>query len=296
LSVFSGLEIEYLINLPISEVDYEMTEDKYLNHFQNYFIEKANYLKKNNSAIRTSIDQYNPQIKYFDKIEIVINAREMTADQIYYALLKREVFFTRTLQSIALFNLIKDKNIIHDNILKLFLTKIPLFQCWASCLDEIYQYSISRRINTFSYMADYGIYQLGQQKEKLIKEAEQLFANILKNKTQATEEDYAFSVLGLLHVKYLLNPTDLTTINAQYINTAQKALQLIIKNKYSKYYTYNPAIGLVENLEGLINKINLLFDHDMRLIFLETAIKIIKRNSDAIEENQHLFKTKEIAY
>ena len=288
---YKKMELKYLANLPINEVDYELVEDAYLNYLQNYFIKKVVYLQKNNSEIKTSIDQYNIlQTKYFDKIEIVLKAGEMTPDQIFYALLKRQVFFMGTIQSIALFNLIKDKSIIHDNILQLFLTNIPLFQCWTSCLDEIYQYSISRKVGSFSYLTDYGIHQLGQQKENLIKEAQQLFANVLKNKAQAQEEDYVFSALGLLHIKYLLNPGDLTTVNVQYIEAARKSLQLIIKNKYSKYYTYNPALGLAENLNGLTNKINLLFDHDLRLVFLEAIINIIKKTSDTIAENSHLFK------
>ena len=288
---YKKLELKYLINLPINEVDYELIENKYINYLQNYFVEKAIHLKKNNSEIQTSVDQYNYlQINSLEKIELVLQAKELTSDQIFYALLKREVFLMGTLQSLALFNLINDKNIIHDNIFKLFLTRIPLFQCQTSYLDKIYQYSISRKINIFSYMTDYGIYKLGKQTEELIKEAQQLFAKTLKNKDQTKEEDYIFSVLGLLHIKYLLNPEDLTTINTQYINTTQKALQLIIKNKYSKDYIYNPTIGLTENLNGLINKINLLFDHDLRLVFLEAVINIIQKNSDAIKENLHLFK------
>lgn len=288
---YKKLELNYLVNIPINEVDYEIVEDKYIDYFQKYFIEKAIFLQKNNCDIITSIDQYDFfKTKYFDNIEIVINAGKLSYDQIFYALLKREIFFGSTLQSFALFRLIQDKSIINDNILNIFLITIPLFQCHTSYLDEIYKYFISRKTNKFSYMTEYGIYKLGKQNKEMLFEAQQLLATVVKNKTQVTEVDYVFALLGLLHSKYLLNPEDLTTINYQYINLAKKALQLIINSKYSKDYIYNPGFGLVENLKGLINKINLLFDHDLKLVFLESVINIIKENSDIIEENMEYFK------
>lgn len=267
----TDLEFKYLANLPINLVNYDQIENTYVGYFEKYLQEKI-IASKILNELETTIDDYG-KILEFDQVAITVSPKVLSEDEILYAFFKQAVFYSNSLMGLTAYKLIKDKSIIKPSMLQKAFEKLYVVYAKNSPADNFYNNLAELKPNNFDFLIKYAISSLLFKDD--YDKSGKLFHTIIKNKDKTNQTNIMIALLGNQYLLHLLNYPNIKKINDSFIKNAEVVAKLLI-NEYGKKYnfTFDVSQSVNNNLKFLINKIGAYFDTDIRLVFLETILRI----------------------
>jgi hypothetical protein len=269
------IEEKTLTELPLNLLsdNNKNLETAYLKYMKSYFIKKipAIRLSSKIQSIEHNDTAANNDISGFSSNEIVISPTNISDDEILYSIFKLNIQYPDALQASAVFQLIKNKAILKKNSLKAALKRLHLNH---TIKNEIYNLLLKYDPQDFSILTQIGIYKFlnnNYDQDPFCSKSAAIFKNIINNKNSVSPLDLTLTILGLQHITYLINYKNVKKISDSHKLNIELAVKLIFK-EYKQ--TYNENKKLKENLSVLQKKLNIFYENDIRLIFIDMIARI----------------------